>query len=307
MTHKSQIHYLPDKCQIEVTGSQSILEASLAAGVPFAHACGGQARCSTCRVMVIEGLEHCSARSPEEEKLSRHLGFGCSVRLACQTRVNGDIRLRRLILDWEDETLAMECIQSAADTSPGEEKTIAILFADIAGFTAFSEPLPPYDVIHTLSRYYHHIGEIITRNHGSINNYSGDGFMALFGVDDPEEAACNAVTSGLEILDAVERLKSYFQRVYGKSFSVRIGVHYGNVVIGSIGSHNNQQTTVIGDTVNFASRIEAANKKTDTCFLISKEVYQQIAHRFETRLMPPQKIPGKSGKHELFEVVRPRI
>jgi adenylate cyclase len=103
MSHKSQIHYLPDDCTIEISDAQSILEASLAAGVPIAHACGGQARCSTCRVMVLEGMEHCSARSPEEEKLSHHLGFGCSVRLACQTRVHGPVRLRRLILDWEDE------------------------------------------------------------------------------------------------------------------------------------------------------------------------------------------------------------
>jgi adenylate cyclase len=103
MSHKSQIHYLPDDCTIEISDAQSILEASLAAGVPIAHACGGQARCSTCRVMVLEGMEHCSARAPKEEDLSHHLGFGCSVRLACQTRVHGPVRLRRLILDWEDE------------------------------------------------------------------------------------------------------------------------------------------------------------------------------------------------------------
>ena len=130
--------------------------------------------------------------------------------------------------------------------------------------------------------------------------------MALFGVDDPTEASFNAVKSGLEILDTVGRLKDYFLRLYGKSFSVRVGVHYGNVVIGGIGSLGNQQTTVIGDAVNFASRIEAANKKSGTQFLISKEVHRQVAGQFETRALPAQAIPGKSGKYELFEIVGAR-
>ncbi len=300
------IHHLPDDRKIDVSGDQTILDASLAAGVPLTHACGGQARCSTCRVMVIEGLENCSSRTPQEEQLSRHLGFDCSVRLACQTRVAGDVRVRRLILDCEDESLAREAVQSASDVSSGEEKDIAILFADLAGFTAFSESLPPYDVIHTLNRYYRHVGEIVARNHGVINSYAGDGFMALFGLENEADAPLDAVRAGVGILQAVDRLKGYLVPLYGCGFSVRVGAHYGPVVLGALGSCDNRHVTVIGDAVNFASRVEAANKITGTRFLVSREIRDRVAGRVESRPLPALDIPGKSGKYDLFEVLGER-
>ena len=296
-----RIHYLPDDREIEVEG-QSILDASLAAGIPFAHACGGKARCSTCRVRVMEGIAHCTPRSPEEVRLARHLRFDCSIRLACQTRVTGSIRLRRLVLDWEDQDLASASAAQPADTSPGEEKALAILFADLAGFTAFSERLPPYDVIHALNRYYHHVGSAIALHRGLISNYAGDGFMALFGLEDPADATLRAIRAGFGILEAVKRLEPYFEALHHQRLAVRIGIHFGTVVVGSLGYRENPQTTVIGDAVNFASRIEAANKKFGTRLLISSAAREQVREQVEVRRCPPITISGKTGRHTLFEI-----
>ncbi len=297
------IRHLPDNFVVEAAPGRTILEASLAAGIPHTHACGGHARCSTCRVMVVEGLKRCSPRSAAEEKLARHLGFDCSVRLACQTRVAGDVSVRRLVLDCEDEALAKEAAHDVSHGSAGEEKKLAILFSDIAGFTAFAEGLPPYDVIHTLNRYYHLVGDIVRRHGGTINNYAGDGFMALFGLENPEGAAASAVRAGLGILGAMDKLNAYVGPLYGRKFAVRVGAHFGEVVVGALGAEGSRQLTVIGDAVNFASRLEAANKQAGTAFLVSRELAGRIGPDFKLRPLPARAIAGKSGLHELFEVL----
>ena len=93
---------LPDRKEIDVRDGDTILEATLRANLAHAHACGGHARCSTCRVWILEGLENCVARSDRERSLADRLGFGQEVRLACQTKVAGDVKLRRLVLDETD-------------------------------------------------------------------------------------------------------------------------------------------------------------------------------------------------------------
>lgn len=211
--------------------------------------------------------------------------------------------MRRLVLDFEDEILVKEAVHGTGRNSAGEERNLAILFADIAGFTAFAENLPAYDVIHTLNRYYHLVGNVVRLHGGTINSYAGDGFMAIFGLQQAEGATAAAVRAGLGIVDAVDKLNEYAEPLYGRKFAVRVGVHYGEVVVGALGAKDNQHLTVIGDTVNFASRLEAANKQTGTTLLVSRDVMRQIGRSFKVRPLPARKIAGKSRLHELFEVL----
>ena len=90
--------------------------------------------------------------------------------------------------------------------SIGQEKELAILFADIRGFTEFSERLPPYDVIYILNRYFYHMGKIISAHDGSIENYIGDGLMALLGLDDSPGACFRAVSAGLRMIEDIARI-----------------------------------------------------------------------------------------------------
>ena len=103
-------------------------------------------------------------------------------------------------------------------TALGEEKDIFILFADIQGFTTFAENLLPYDVIYSLNLYLSQMGEIVKRHGGRIDNYMGDGFMALFESDIAEEGARQAVQAGLEMLEEVRRLAPYLQELYVPEF-----------------------------------------------------------------------------------------
>jgi len=314
----TRIRYLPDECEVEAAAGETILAASLRAGIPHTHVCGGNARCSTCRVIVLEGVENCWPQTEAEQLLAARLQFDPNVRLACQTRLTGPVTVRRLVLDEEDAALVEEELREPGIDAAGEEKSVAILFVDIRGFTAFAESLLPYDVIHALNRYYREIGFIIQRHGGVINNYMGDGVLAVFGLDSsskrekPDASAprrhlvSSAMNAGLEMIEAVAKLKPYFESVHGKNFDVGIGLNYGEVIVGTVGWGADKQRTIVGDAVNFASRIEGANKNAGTNFLMSEAAYLQVANEAEVNQCPPWEIRGKSGLYNLFEVVRAR-
>ncbi len=289
----------PDGKKVAASTSETVLAAALRAGIPTAHPCGGDARCSICRVSVENGLEHCAPMTQRERVLSEQLGFSPEVRLACQTTAAGDIKVRRLVVDEDDLELNQRLDQTAEPFSIGEERELAILFADIRSFTEFSEKLPPYDVIYILNRYFYHMGKIISAHGGSIENYIGDGLMALFGLDDSPTVCFRAVSTGLRMIEDIARNRHHFEDIYGMGFRIGVGIHYGKVVVGTVG----QRMTAIGDAVNFASRIESANKEYGTELLISEDVYQQVAGKCAiTSSIENAVIKGKSGTHVLYAV-----
>jgi adenylate cyclase len=301
------ISFLPDARAVEVSPGETILQAALRVGIKFTHACGGNARCSTCRTAILEGLENCTQRSEAEEEIAMHLQFKPMIRLACQTRVTGNTTVRRLVLDDEDEELAVGSMAEEFGEAAGEERQVAILFVDIRGFTSFAEKLLPYDVIHALNRYYHRMGQIVHRHGGVIDNYMGDGILAVFGIEGSEHMVSRALEAGLEMLNAVESMKPYFEAIHGRSFDIGIGLHYGAVVVGSIGWGNYKRRTIVGDAVNFASRVESANKNAGTNFLISEDAYEQVGHEVEVNQCPPWEVRGKTGVFQLYEVVGTKV
>ena len=298
------IHYLPDEKRIEVDEGEFILEAALRWKIPHTHVCGKLARCSTCRVLVVEGLENCSERNSAERAISDQLHFSPEIRLACQTQVFADVTVRRLVIDTEDLAIINDEIRGkVVPNAIGQEKHIAILFADIRGFTTFSEKVLPYDVIYILNRYFRKMGQVISRHHGMINNYMGDGLMALFGVENSQYAAEQAVRAGLEMLEAMEKFNPHLQMLYQQRLQIGIGIHYGSVVIGEVGASDNKRVTAIGDAVNLASRIEAANKLVGTSLLISESIYTQVREQVIVNQSYNVQLPGKSGEYPLYEIV----
>lgn len=301
-----QIHYLPDQRTVDAGQAFTLLDVSLEAGIPHTHVCGGNARCSTCRVLILEGQEHCAPRTSAEQSLAKQLQFDLNVRLACQTEIQGEgtIKLRRLSLDAHDlELFHNQAIGKMSPHVMGQEQQIAILFADIRGFTSFSEALLPYDVIYILNRYFQLMGQVISRHNGTINVYMGDGLMALFGVDRPDRAVECAIRAGLDMLQAVDELNPSIEALYQHRLRIGIGIHYGWTVLGAIGDPKNPKMTAIGDAVNLASRIEAANKQVGTMFLISEEAYQQVKDQVVVNQSFEVKLPGKTGEYSLHEVI----
>ncbi|MFZ0069719.1 MAG: adenylate/guanylate cyclase domain-containing protein, partial [Xanthobacteraceae bacterium] len=167
----------------------------------------------------------------------------------------------------------VERLLHSGSTAGGDTKQVAVMFVDIRGFTAAARMRSPQEVVDRLDAAFAVLVEIVDRNGGIVNKFLGDGFLALFGApfDDPE-AAQRAVTAAREMLAAIE------QHNVGNAWPLRIGIgiHLGDVVAGSVGSPRRKEYTVIGDTVNFASRIEGLNKEFGSQLLISDAVHQAV-------------------------------
>jgi len=296
------ITYALDGRTAPIAGGETILHASLRSGVPHAHACGGNARCSTCRIQVINGLEHCGPRNDRERVLAARLRFAPEVRLACQTTVTGDVKIRRLVFDQTDVDLVDQSGTPDVVAPIGEERSVAIMFVDIRGFTPFAEPLLPYDVVHALNRYYDEVGRVIAEYDGHIDNYMGDGLLAVFGLDDPAGSARRAVGAARGIVAAMERLKPYFDVVYGRSFDIGIGIHYGEVIVGAVGAAGRRRVTIVGDAVNIAARIESATKAVGARVLISAATMAALGEVEPVWSSHRLALPGKSGEFVLHEM-----
>jgi adenylate cyclase len=147
-----------------------------------------------------------------------------------------------------------------------EMRRVCVMFVDIRGFTAAARAHTPAEVVARLDAVFEILVEIVDRHHGIVNKFLGDGFLAMFGapIDDPDAAAA-AVRAGREMLRAVAASNA------GHPWPIRIGIgiHIGEAVTGTVGSARRKEYTVIGDTVNLASRLESLNKEVGSQFLIS--------------------------------------
>ena len=299
-----QILFLPDARSVEASISESILSASLRAGIPHTNECRGNARCSTCRVLVLNGLECCSPRNEKEQALAAQLHFEERVRLACQTTITGHVTLRRLVLDAQDAGLTDQRKDTTTHGSLGEERQIAILFVDVRNSTRFAESVPPFDVIHVLRRFYHHIERAVMDNGGHVACYTGDGLMALFGVEPSKCAPLQAVLAGLDMLRSVKQdVQPYVKRLFQCHFRIGVGLHFGEAIVGTVGGGLQERITAIGDAVNIASRVERANKKARTEFLVSDAVLREVQDQVRVGRSIDVRLAGKTGKYSLHEII----
>ena len=148
-------------------------------------------------------------------------------------------------------------------------REVAVMFVDFRGFTAASRSKTPQEIVERLDGAFAVLVDILERHGGIVNKFLGDGFLALFGAPfETRDAAPQAVAAAREMVEAMDRVN------VTSSWPLRIGIgiHLGEVVAGSVGSPRRKEYTVIGDTVNFASRLEALNKEFGSHLLISREV-----------------------------------
>jgi adenylate cyclase len=300
------VRFLPDDVVVEAAPGETVLEVARRTGVPLVSACGGEAACTTCRVLVTENPEGLAPPPPDEAAVLAPLGADATLRLGCRARVQGPVTVRRLVIYQSDE--AATAWWKARPEPMGRERMVGVLFADLRGFTSFSESLLPYDVIYVLNRFYNLAEAAIGGRRGRIATYMGDGFMALFGPQDgEEEPALRAVRAGFDLIGAVGAWKPYLVSLHGRALEVSVGVHYGPAVVGSMGSGESRIVTAVGDTVNTAARIEQANRAFGTDLLVSDAVMRAMGDRLLANPQPPIALAGKSGRHVLYAVegVRP--
>lgn len=167
----------------------------------------------------------------------------------------------------------VERLMAEGTSAAGDLRRVAVMFVDFRGFTAGAQSRTPQEVVDRLDGAFAVLVDILDRHGGIVNKFLGDGFLALFGAPlEASDAAHRSVAAGREMLTAMGRINAQ------TSWPLRIGIgiHFGEVVAGNIGSPRRKEYTVIGDTVNFASRLEALNKEFGSQLLISASVREAL-------------------------------
>ena len=200
-----------------------------------------------------------SRPTPTKERFLERIGDPPHVRLACQIRPTADLAVTPL--------LPAHAGPAAAVTRPrpagaGREQEIAVLFADLRGFTTLSEAKLPYDTVFVLNRYFEAMGHAIEGAGGQIDKFIGDGVMALFGVDGAVDDGCRqALDATTAMGQALDALNQSLAREIDQPLRLGIGLHAGPAVIGEMGYGETMNMTAIGDVVNTASRLEGSDQR----------------------------------------------
>ena len=262
------------KAQCEQQG-QTLLDVSIHHKIPHLRECGGHGKCTTCRVRILEGMQHLSKPTQLEKTTSFLRKWDPSIRLACQAIPHGNVSLQRLI--WssaEANKLQMETLPEGR----AEEKQVAILFCDLRNFTKMSSQNLNFDIAFMLNRFYTALGEPILMNNGIIYQYVGDQIVGVFGTsgDDPQKICTDAVRAAIGMKYALDNLNTLELKDLDMHLQSGIGINFGSVFMGHLGHPTHRQFSVIGDPVNVASRIQDHTKETGTRILIADSVLENI-------------------------------
>jgi len=183
----------------------------------------------------------------------------------------------------------------------GERRDATVLFCDIRGFTSMSERLTPVQVVSVLNEFYTLMIETVSKHDGTLNKFQGDAVMAVFGapIAHPDHAA-RAVKTALDMRTAVAELGRRRRALGEDPFEVGIGVSLGEVVAGSVGTEERMEYTVIGDSVNIASRLQDRAKPGS--ILLTRRTYEAVKDLVDAKSLGAMKVKGKEEEVEVYEV-----
>jgi class 3 adenylate cyclase/HAMP domain-containing protein len=187
----------------------------------------------------------------------------------------------------------------------GQDRILAVLFSDIRSFTSISEKLKPNEIVESLNQYFSRMVEIIMNRRGIVDKYIGDAIMAFYGAPvRHEDDALQATLSALDMIDALESFNEYQIRIGRPEFKIGIGLNYGLVTVGNIGSEKKMDYTVIGDMVNLASRLEGLTKQYGCPLIVSASVHRKIKDKLPCRLLDRVTVKGKEEPVGIYSVQR---
>jgi adenylate cyclase len=275
---------------VPVPEGNSLLEAALAEGIPLMHLCGGNARCSTCRVLVLAGMEGLGPPTDREKRLKEKMLFPPNVRLSCQTRVTGGgVKVVRILRDESDIGLYVGNEAGQATQQIGQERELVLFFLDIRNFTLFVETHLAFDVIHIVRKLFTAFHAVIDGHGGRVIETAGDGMYAAFGLRTGlAPGARAAVEAGYDILAELERLNAaYFKEYFCQKIAIGIGIHAGKAIRGNIRLGRDNHVVVMGRAVNIAARLQNATKELNNSFVISEAVYRLLP-------VPPARYQSRS-------------
>jgi class 3 adenylate cyclase len=226
-------------------------------------------------------------------------------------RLRQNQRVRETFGRYIDPRIAERLLgETAAAVSEGQRRVMTVLFCDMKGFTALSEGVTPQGLVKIMNRYLSTMSEPIHAHQGVIDKYIGDGIMAYWGppfIDEADQAK-GACSAAIDMIGRLEGLRKELPELLGvrvipSDCDLRIGIATGEALVGSIGSEYMMSFTVMGDTVNLASRLESANKVYGSRCLISEATANLGVADFDLREIDRVVVTGQSQPQTVYEVM----
>jgi len=186
----------------------------------------------------------------------------------------------------------------------GDSKNITICFTDIVNFTSISEKMEPKDLLSQLGEYFEELTNIISKEQGTIDKYIGDSIMAFWGAPITDKKHCfHACTAALKFKESLEKLNDNWKKQKKPQLITAIGIHTGNAIVGNIGSSTRLNYTVMGDNINFTSRLVSQSKIYGAKIIVSEDVVNSVKKQFIFRFIDKVEVHGKAGVYTIYELV----
>lgn len=187
---------------------------------------------------------------------------------------------------------------------PGESRVVSVLFADMRDFTKLTDHLPPSEVVTFLNDFWNILSTSIKEHKGSVNKYIGDGLLAVFGapvsyIKNHE----NAVKAALDMVNSLDKISEKYAGKLGSEVNIGVGINSGEVIVGNVGTDDFMEYTVIGNTVNMASRLETISKEKRNSIIISEHTYELVKHAFQTTEIVETTLPKNNKTVRYCEVL----
>ncbi|MGN0015277.1 MAG: adenylate/guanylate cyclase domain-containing protein [Candidatus Gastranaerophilaceae bacterium] len=213
-------------------------------------------------------------------------------------------KIKQVVAKYVADKVLENIDEAQTVASGGTKELLTVMFIDIRGFTAISEKRTAETVTEILNNYFREIIPVITKNHGIVHKFIGDALLVVFNGKSPEEHAKNAVKAGKEILQKLKTFRIMQEALGKEKITAGIGINTGEVFVGYVGTKDRCEYTVIGDTVNLASRTESANRLYKTEFLITENTYNYVKEIADVIKISDVEMKGKKQKINVYEVLR---
>lgn len=215
-------------------------------------------------------------------------------------------RTLSLFVKFVPEPVVRKVLRDKTDSIfQGEQLNIALLFCDIRNFTPISERISPKEVVDLLNSYYTAMSGVIKEHRGVINQFVGDEIFVTFGAPLPvPNSEEKAVKCALEMIDKLADLNQMMAKRIGSEINVGIGINYGAVVAGNLGSEDRMEYSITGDAVNTAKRIESLTRGHPNAILVSQSIFDKTENLIEYKCWEKVKVKGKDEKVQVYQVLR---
>jgi len=222
-----------------------------------------------------------------------------------QHTVNEQEKTLKLFMKYVPEPVVNKALNAKGGSIfKGESRKIAVLFCDLRGFTSLSEEMTPIEVVDFLNKYYSVMSDPIRKYNGIVNQFVGDEIFATFGAPmSYPKNELNAVYCALEMKDKLDVLNEFYKNRLENEVVFGIGINFGEVVAGNLGTEDRLDYSVTGDTVNTGKRIETLSKAHPNDILISEKVYDAVKDKILTKPWGPIDIKGRQGKIQVYQVL----